>query len=819
MKQENVCGKTLVIVESPSKCKTVTNILGKGYVCVASKGHIREVDTKAFNIKNWKDNDIPYKIIKRQYSTVSMLKKMILYADDVILATDCDREGESIAWHICNLFNLPLERTKRLRFSEITKSAITSSIRCPSIVDMNVVDAQKTRQLLDLVIGYTVSPVLWKYIGVFSKKSLSAGRCQTPALKLIYEHYKKERNYYDNKDNLQIHHKVVSTFQLKDHNDVKQFTAKLNKPINDTSILSSFMDQSKIFKSNIISSKLYKREAPAYTPLITTTLQQRAGLYLHFSPKQTMKLAQTLYEKGHITYMRTDNPSYSNTFTTTLKSYIKSTYGVEYVRDKIYIGKRKTKSQDAHEAIRPTKIDVTTVMTNNERKLYSFIRNHTLKTCITSTKYDCLKIELSAPNKLTYCAAFENMTFDGFQIISKEKDNEDILDASYKLDNISYHDMINVVKSKDYVNILRVHTQSSPECKAFSPRFTESSIIRELESLGIGRPSTYTNIIETIQTREYVEKQDVTGVFLECTEFSLFDSNSEVKTNMKKMNVGEQTNKLSVTNLGYIVCDYLYKSPFQNIFDYTYTKNMESQLDNIENGSQNMGSFLSAFHSDFQEKIDEISSSKIQKFKVQLNPSYVYTYSRYGETIQNIETKESFGLKNNNDFDLHAIYENNSSHLLTETIESLQDRSKQSSGTCIGIHPELQTKIYVKCGPYGHYLQYEVNNKKKSISLKNLPEEKIISMSLDFAISIIKSENEKREKQLENYIELSEHMTIRKSKYGKYVYYKTNTMKKPKFLSLKGCPFDIEKINNKNTPEIISEKSAIVEWLQEYKLK
>ena len=861
-------GKKLIIVESPSKCKTFNKILGKGYFCTASKGHIREINSKTFNIQTWNKEGVNFKVIGRQHKTVKQLKQYIASCSEVILATDCDREGEAIAWHICQLFNLPLQSTKRILFKEITTTAILQAVRHPSIINMNVVNAQLSRQISDLVIGYTISPLLWKYIGVYSKQSLSAGRCQTPTLKLIFDHYVNEYNYYKHPDHLKVQHHIKSNFLI---NNILISTT-LNTHFHSDKDTHSFLQESFSFQHKCTSIKECEKELTPPVPLITTSLQQLSAQYLHFSPKQTMMYAQTLYEKGFITYMRTDSPIYSDTFMETVLPYIEETYGCEYKRDSYYSGtltKRssvKIKSQDAHEAIRPTKIHLISALEGKENRLYQFIRNHTLQTCMTNAVYKTMEIIISAPTNYTYHSVLKKIIFDGFKRATKTLDmkpevgkdvdtntNTDVdtdNEISIQYDNIQHY--INTISLP--FTCIRQNSVSTPCIKEYKPRFSESSIIKTLEKEGIGRPSTYTNLVETIQTRNYVNKENITGKSIPVSSFSLFDSISEVHKQEKNLEVGSQKNKLSISNLGIVVCRFLYESKFSPLFEYTYTRKMEYSLDCIASGELTKNQYLDRLHMDITEYIQYIDPKKVSRFQIALNEKNIYMFSRYGESIKNTETKKTFGLKSdtkldllpwigivkkpdgntdiNIDTDLNTTNssEDDQSTIPIPEVEKLTDTTKQKDGKFIGYQPGTNYSIYLKCGPYGYYLEIgetititkqlktktktkETLRKVETISLKtyNLTNQEIEKGNLNFFLHLLDSEKEKREKTQKNHVQLTQYASLRESKYGKYVFYQTPTMKKPKFLSLKGCPFDINEVKNGNTTWI----STLIEWVHD----
>lgn len=906
--------KILIIVESPSKCKTIQNILGANYKCVASKGHLMEINTRKFNINTWNLDDIHYKHITRQKKTIEILQKEINQSHDVILATDCDREGETIAWHICLLFHLNVNTTKRIRFQEITSTSILTAIRNPSIIHMDTVHAQKTRQLLDLAIGYTFSPLLWKYIGVYSKQSLSAGRCQTPALKLIYDHYLKERDYYDTTKSSSLSSSYLQyTVQTIFHiNKTDHILGKLKTNIKDEKQLIDFLNESKIFQHKIVSCKTSQRENISKIPLITTSLQRLASKLLKLSPKQTMKSAQALYEKGYITYMRTDQAKYSDTFIDEITTYITHHYGDHYLKHNILSKNRQPeqikkkdvkKTQDAHEAIRPTNIHITTVMTGNEKRLYQCIRIHTLQSCMLSPRFDCIHIDISAPLNLLYSCKREKMIFNGYYIVSNpssldnDNDNENDINSHDNLSKsyITYDELLKIYKDDNIYNnpLIRIETNAEPQFIEFKKRYNDSSLILELEKKGIGRPSTFTNIIDTLIKRKYVIKRNMDNLEITVQGFSLQNNNSEIICREKKLNVFQQFNRLCLTNLGYVVCKFLYDSHCHSLFEYEYTEKLENELDEIAKGEKDMNITVNnTYHFMKNHSMDKKDISKFE-MDIDKHHQYSFLFMNTGECIRKKGTKDIYRIDtdkintdtylkqcfcfdgNNNDYnDLNPVHNQDNDHnividihrLLTNTPTKVHDENditnnndnrcvnNQSisvndeklqvhfdkmnpvySNKFIGQHPKTGGKIYIRYGRYGYYLQYIHQKEKTSYSLEshneNVDTEEIIKkMIQDHDVSYTanfienysnwKSTISNRQLNTTNVnkdlnIMITKNASIRKSKYGRYLYYKTELMSKPSFLSLKKMKKDIDIDMNKITEENVCEFiPSIVEWIK-----
>ena len=583
--------KTLLIVESPAKCKKIESYLGSSYKCIASYGHIRELDTKkGLSCIEVKNNFNPiFKISPSKKMQVSKIRKAINECNTIMLATDDDREGEAIAWHLCKVFKLPIKTTKRIIFHEVTKSALQRAVTNPTTLDMNKVNAQLSRQVLDLLVGFSISPILWKHISKFKKSSLSAGRCQTPALRLVYEN-QKEIDTTPGKEGYEIQGYFTK------HNI--QF--KLNKHIDSQEKTDEFLEES------INHSHMLKRVKPKETikkapiPMTTSAIQQKASNVLRYSPKMTMKLCQNLYEAGYITYMRTDSKQYSQEFIDSAKKYIVNNYDDSYIKKDIHLislqGKenkgektnkkkdkttkstKKTKkdshAQEAHEAIRPTKITRTIIeptkkITGREIKLYRLIWIHTVESCMADAKYLNLACFVSAPLKYNYRYNAEQVVFPGWKIVN-----------GYEKVNPLF-EYLKIVKTKKPLKYNKIKALYS--LRDLKTHYTEAKLVSLLEKKGIGRPSTFSSLITKIQDREYVKKGNISGKKIECIDFELIDNEIEEIEHVKE--VGGEKNKMVITPTGIIVIEFLLKY-FDVLFNYDYTKNMEDVLDTIAKGNK-----------------------------------------------------------------------------------------------------------------------------------------------------------------------------------------------------------------------------------------
>jgi DNA topoisomerase I len=673
----------LVIVESPSKCKTIESYLGHEYRVIASCGHFRsltkleQIDLETLKVKY--ENTKP-KIVK-------YLKEEVGIAKEVILATDDDREGESIAWHICQICKLPVETTKRIVFHEITKTAILKALESPGRINMNRVYSQNTRQILDIYIGFKISPILWKYV----QHKLSAGRCQTPALHLIAEREESiQKQEYD------THIKVVGYFTGKDI----EFKLKQNlKNLNELHKLLEFVSDKK-FMITSAETKEVKINPPSI--FTTSTLQQQASQQLGMSPQQTMRSAQTLYELGLITYMRTDQASYSDDFI----KMIQQKLGNDFMEPSIKKNGEKIVA-NAHEGIRVTKLDVESIKIDSSTdRLYSFIYKHTrqtcMKPCITSHKtYSiiCGDYEFQHTSVTTI--------YEGWrQGVKSETTN-----WSFYLDCVMN---IHIECSKIVSNETCINPQF---------HYTEAQLIHQLEQRNIGRPSTYTSILESIQDKNYVNLGKIHGIKvpLKQVHYDFKSKKLDVNENTKEF---DETHKLSLSPLGKEVNDFCYRN-FETIFNYNYTIEMEKQLDLIESGEIKWKDSIRQFI----KNVDEVL------------------------TIEN-ETKKIYKT-------LHA-------------------------GKWKG------DVIVIKDGPHGYYMEYKGNcTSLQQFEFKDKISEWITEQSIpEPEIKKLHEYYESRESNI--IVEVNENWSVRKGPHGRYLFYKTSKMKKPKFY-----PITIES-NDKN---------------------
>ncbi len=576
--------KNLVIVESPAKAKTIEGYLGKDFVVKSSFGHVRDLpkDDKAIDVKNgYKPT---YEVSADKTQVVSELKKLAKQAEDVWLATDDDREGEAISWHLKEALGLKND-TKRIVFREITKNAILKAIQKPRQIDMDLVNAQQARRILDRLIGFELSPVLWDKI----KAGLSAGRVQSVAVRLVVVR-EREIEAFDSKSSF----KIAALFDLPGG---KTLVAELPKNFETEKEATDFLEKCKgaTFKIKNLETKPAKKSPAA--PFTTSTLQQEASRKLSYSVAQTMTLAQKLYESGKISYMRTDSTSLSEEAINNAKAEIESSYGASYSNSRQY----KTKSesaQEAHEAIRPTDFSVSQAGDNrNEQRLYELIWKRAIASQMSDAQLERTVATISistVPQELI--ATGEVIKFDGFLKVYLESKDDDDEESKGMLPPL------NVGQVLELNNLKAIERFSRPPA-----RFTEASLVKQLEEMGIGRPSTYAPTISTIIKREYVVKEDRPGKERQYKEYVL--KSNTISSQTLKETYGTEKAKLFPTSIGMVVNDFLVEH-FQSVVDFSFTASMEREFDEIAEGKIEWSKMIDAFYQDFHKTIEKSQSAK-----------------------------------------------------------------------------------------------------------------------------------------------------------------------------------------------------------------
>ena len=761
----------LVIVESPAKCSKIESFLGADYKCIASFGHIRQIANGLKSIDYGNNYKVTYKMLAKKGKYISALRKAISKADEVILATDDDREGEAIAWHICKTFKLSITTTKRIIFHEITKSAVVNAVRNPTVIDINKVNSQMARQVLDLMVGFTISPILWKHISRNSQGSLSAGRCQTPALRLVYE----QQKLIDESPG----RKVYDTNAIFTDKDLS-FHLNFNHDTEDS--VAEFLEESANFvhKYNISKPKVVTKHPPK--PFTTSTLQQKASNEYNFSPKITMRLAQTLYEGGYITYMRTDSIKYSKEFIKKAKDYIKSNYGPSFINKNVNAlccgkntnekkkkKKKDNNAQEAHEAIRPTKVGLVTLMkggkiTAREIKLYNLIWRNTVESCMSPATYNSITAKITAPNKHFYKYSSEQVIFPGWKIV-----------GGYEKTNPVYDYLLSI--KKDTVMIYK-EIYSKVTLKDLKKNYTEARLVQMLEKKGIGRPSTFSNLIAKIQERNYVKKQDVVGKKIHCIDFKLVGVELEEIESDRVF--GNERNKLVIQPLGIIVYEFLEKH-FDNMFNYNYTKNMEDDLDKISKGNKIWYTLCAECNTQICDLSKNLVGVQRETYKIDEN--HIYMIGKYGPVIKYEKDGKTIFKSVKKDLNISKLKKGE------YTLKDVLDDSKKSGdGKILGKYKEKE--VIVKTGRYGMYINYNGKNMSIKHIKKSLDEITLSDVKDILDGKVVKSSSIIRQ--------LDGDTSIRNGKYGHYVYYKTNKMKKPKFIKIRG----------------IKESDITVEWVK-----
>ena len=577
--------ENLVIVESPAKAKTIERFLGENYVVKSSFGHIRDLEKKDLGIDIEHNFQPKYEISPDKKAIVKELKQLAKEAKTVWLASDEDREGEAIAWHLFEVLGLKKENTKRIVFHEITKDAILHAINNPRDIDKNLVDAQQARRVLDRLVGFEVSPVLWKKV----KPSLSAGRVQSVAVKLIVEREREINHFVEQK-----YYKVTGTFETKDASGNSiPLKAELSERFSTQEETVNFLEHCKkaaFSVSNVETKPGSRKPAPPFT---TSTLQQEASRKLGFSVSQTMAVAQKLYEQGHITYMRTDSVNLSQLAIGAAKAVICNTLGEKYSKPRNFATKTKG-AQEAHEAIRPTYMDKESISGDkNEQQLYSLIRKRTLASQMAEAELEKTTITIAITGeKHTFEAVGEVIIFDGFLKVymesfddEKEDDETALLPAIHKGDQLQ----------RSLIQALEQYT-------THPPRYTEASLVKKMETLGIGRPSTYAPTITTIQNRGYILRESRDGTERQLDQIDL--KGQDIKVKKISRIFGAEKKKLFPSDIGMVVTDFL-SNYFTNIMDYNFTANAEDALDHIAEGEVEWQSMIGTFYQPFHANVEK----------------------------------------------------------------------------------------------------------------------------------------------------------------------------------------------------------------------
>jgi DNA topoisomerase-1 len=675
--------KNLLIVESPAKAKTIEKILGKDFEVKSCYGHIRDLEKAGMGIDIERNYKPTYIVPEEKQKVVNDLIRLKKKSDEVWLATDEDREGEAISWHLCEVLGLDPKKTKRIVFHEITKPAIQRAVQNPRTVDMNLVNAQQARRVLDRIVGFELSPVLWRKISM--RNNLSAGRVQSVAVRLIAER-EREINAFAAQSNF----KLEAWFTAKDSNDkVISFKAegsKYNSAEDAEKFLQSCIGAN--YKVSDIQVKPAKR-SPA-PPFTTSTLQQEASRKLGYGVSRTMLLAQRLYENGHITYMRTDSVNLSDTALGDITRTVKGMYGEEYHQFRKYKTKNES-AQEAHEAIRPTYTSNSTVSDADLKKLYELIWKRTMASQMADAELErtIAKINISTNND-ELSAQGEVLKFEGFlKVYREDRDDEDMSDEEAE----GILPPLVVGQQLPLKEMKAIERFSRPQ-----PRFTEASLVKKLEELGIGRPSTYAPTISTILKRGYVEKRDKEGVKRDYRVFIL--ENDHIKRIVDQETTGAERSKLFPTDLGLVVTDFL-KQYFDDIMDYGFTARIEQEFDEVAEGKMKWNKMIDDFYNPFKKDVEKtIETAERVKGERELGTDpisgkpIVARMGRFGPMVQ-------IGIADENEKPHFAALKKGQS-IETITLEEALDLFKLP----LTLGEYEGKEVYVSMGRFGPYIKW-----------------------------------------------------------------------------------------------------------------
>lgn len=757
--------KNLVIVESPAKAKTIEKFLGKDYKVMSSYGHIRDLKTKDFSIDLEHNYAPEYVIPSDKKKLVTELKNEAKKAEQVWLASDEDREGEAISWHLYEVLGLKPENTKRIVFHEITKNAILHAIETPRDINIDLVNAQQARRILDRIVGFELSPILWRKV----KPALSAGRVQSVAVRLIVEREREINEFVS-----EAAYRVIASFILPDGTTILK--AELNRRLKDKEEVEAFLESCKDASFTIDDiSKKPVRKTPA-PPFTTSTLQQEAARKLGYSVSQTMMIAQRLYESGLITYMRTDSVNLSDLALGTTKEAILDTYGEKYYKFRQYHTKSKG-AQEAHEAIRPTYISHDEISgTAQEKRLYELIRKRTIACQMADAELERTTISVGIGGKKEkFVATGEVITFDGFlQVYRESFDDENEKEQENGL--LPPVTLNEVLSMKDIVATERF-TQRPP-------RYTEASLVRRLEELGIGRPSTYAPTIQTIQNREYVVKGDKEGT--ERTYNIITLAQHTIKEVQKTEIVGADRNKLMPTDIGTVVNDFLMEY-FPGVMDYNFTASVEKEFDAVAEGEMVWTDAIDKFYKLFHPIVEEAASvrteHKVGERELGIDPKsgkpVFVKIGRYGPVVQIGQAHPE---------DKEAPKPQFATLMKGQSIETITLEEALKLFDLPRTIGEYEGKVMVAAvGRFGPFIRHD--GKFVSIPKGLNP----LSITAEEAIELIEAKKQKDEQRFIKKFDEDPEMEILNGRFGPYISYKKKnyripkTIEKPENLTLEEC--------------------------------
>jgi DNA topoisomerase-1 len=776
---QNLTATYLLIVESPSKCSKIEHYLGGEYKCIASIGHIRELlGLSAIDMSTFTPT---FTLIEEKRTHVEQMKAVIgrFAKDRILLATDDDREGEAIAWHICEVFGLPIHTTSRIVFREITKTALVEAVKNPRTVDMNLVHAQHARQLLDIIVGFKVSPILWSHVYHSKANALSAGRCQTPALRLVYDN-DQERKRSD----------VETRYKTTGYFFAKAIPFVLNHEFEKADEVGAFLEKERVFSHMLTIDETKRSVRSAPTPLNTSRLLQMANNQLHYSPKKTMMVCQKLYQDGRITYMRTENTKYARAFLDKAGKYITERYGDgrPILGDFEILENKDT--QNPHEAIRVTQVDIESLpepSDPSESSLYRLIWRNTVESCMAAAEYDVTHVHITASTEsLNYTHILEVPVFLGWKKVSSGSDLGDTVSLLHYFRSLSPTTPVHYQYIESLVVVRNKHTH-----------YTESTLIRHLEELGIGRPSTFALLVDTIQERGYVKRTDIEGVKQSCNEYIL-RKGEVLETVVREKVFGAEKNKLAIQPLGIICVEFL-NQHFTPLFSYDYTRTLEEQLDLVACAGAGTGTTNhTSWNKICQDCCVEIAKlaeplAKQRRNIYPIDAGWEVIFQQYGVSMRKRGEDGEYEYR-----PVTPDYKIDMDKLRSGgyTYQDLVAVPRENLGTYEG------KDVLVKVGKYGPYVVW--GEQRKSIAIL---EKALSSIELADVIPILEGSKIDSKSDSSPLGEdglrhataipgmvrsLTTDLSIRNGKFGNYIYYKPQNATKPQFFKLwgAGCPKD-----------------------------
>lgn len=744
--------KNLVIVESPAKAKTIEGFLGTDFIVKSSFGHIRDLKKKQLGVDVEHDFEPSYEISADKLKLIKELKKLANDADIVWLASDEDREGEAISWHLQEVLSLDDKKTKRIVFHEITKSAILNAINNPRSIDKNLVDAQQARRVLDRLVGFEISPVLWRKV----KPALSAGRVQSVAVRLIVEREDEIKAFKTS-----FNYRVTANFILPGDSGKQQINAELSKRFNTVDEAIDFIKKCVGAAYNVSDVEMKPGKKSPAPPFTTSTLQQEASRKLGMSVARTMLVAQKLYESGKITYMRTDSVNLSHLALDMAKKEIAGLFGDRYIKTRNYTTKSKG-AQEAHEAIRPTDLHKQKVGGDaSEQRLYDLIWKRTIASQMADAELERTTVNISITNNSKifserFVAKGEVIKFDGFLKVYLESTDDENADSEESL--------LPPIKSGDTLNL--VEMLATQKFSQQPPRYTEASLVKKMEELGIGRPSTYSPTISTIQKREYVVKEDRPGVKREFDVIKLKDN--KISSEKKSENTGAEKSKLFPTEIGALVTIFLLQN-FENILDYNFTANVEKEFDDIAQGQKVWNQMIKEFYGPFaaqvkqtMENSEKVKAERLLGSDPETGKNVYVRIGRFGPMVQ-------IGEADNEEKPRFASLKKG------QTMESLDLKSALKLfdfPRSIGQYEESEMTIAI--GRFGPYVRHK--SAFYSLSKSDDPS----TIDVERAIQIIEEKRKKESERLIKTFPEDETIQVLNGRYGPYIAQGKTNYKIPK---------------------------------------